>query len=289
MRRREEATSRFIRLPGRKSRTRLLPTDGYSSGSASLLSQFGYRIDVRIAVEEGGGPIRFMARHSTQSAKGDGNRLQKTGWGGLVPPVWALAALAVILCGCQLVPNQPEAVFVLYRDRMKTQNLDEARSLLSNDSRRLALELAAEHKLQQPPESLALLNALDPTSAPVVMKSEELSALLQLRTLKGGLRLVRLVRKDPNSPWKIDMAEELRSLQSFLETRGTLDMIREQAGEYAATYKAFSNQLEKMHITEPPLPKPPTVKPAAVKPAPPKEAKKPKPQAKVNAKNKKQK
>ncbi len=230
-----------------------------------------------------------MARHSTQRPKRDGDRLQKTGSGGLVRAVWAIAALAVILGGCQLVPNQPEAVFVLYRDRMKTQNLDEARSLLSNDSRRLALELAAEHKLRQPPESLALLNALDPTAAPVVMKSEEMSALLQLRTLKGGLRLVRLVRKDPNSPWKIDMAEELRSLQSFLETRGTLDMIREQAGEYAATYKAFSNQLEKMHITEPPPPKPATFKPAAVKPAPPKQARKPKPQAKVNGKNKRQK
>jgi hypothetical protein len=172
---------------------------------------------------------------------------------------------------------------------MKAQNLDEARSLLSNDSRRLALELAAEHKLQQPPESLALLNALDPTAAPVIMKSEEMSALLQLRTLKGGLRLVRLVRKDSNSPWKIDIAEELRSLQSFLETRGTLDMIREQAGEYAATYKAFSNQLEKMPITEPPPPKPATLKPAATKPAAPKQAKKAKPQAKANGKNKKQK
>lgn len=230
-----------------------------------------------------------MARQGTQRAKGDGNRLRRTGSGGSVRPVWAIAALAVILCGCQLVPNQPEAVFVLYRDRMKAQNLDEARSLLSNDSRRLALELAAEHKLQQPPESLALLNALDPTAAPVIMKSEEMSALLQLRTLKGGLRLVRLVRKDSNSPWKIDIAEELRSLQSFLETRGTLDMIREQAGEYAATYKAFSNQLEKMHISEPPPPKPATLKPAATKPAAPKQAKKAKPQAKANGKNKKQK
>jgi hypothetical protein len=167
--------------------------------------------------------------------------------------------------------------------------LDEARSLLSNDSRRLALELAAEHKLQQPAESLALLNALDPTAAPVVMKSEEMSTLLQLRTLKGGLRLVRLIRKDPNSPWKIDIAEELRSLQSFLETRGSLDMIREQAGEYAATYKAFSNQLEKMHIPEPPTPKPEILKPAVTKPPVPKQAKKPKPKAKVNGKNKKQK
>lgn len=217
------------------------------------------------------------------------DRLRRTGSGGLMRLVWALATASVMLCGCQLVPNQPDAVFVLYRDRMKTQNLDEARSLLSNDSRRLALEMAAEHKLQQPPESLALLNALDPTAAPVVMKSEETSTLLQLRTLKGGLRLIRLIRKDPNSPWKIDLAEELRSLQSFLEARGTLDMIREQAGEYAATYKAFSNQLEKMHITEPPLPKPATLKPQVLKPAAPKQAKRPTPQAKANSKNKKQK
>ncbi|MGO9570358.1 MAG: hypothetical protein ACLP5H_22735 [Desulfomonilaceae bacterium] len=240
-------------------------------------------------MEEGGGPIGFTARHSTQSANGDGERLERDRSSRLMRLIRASAAVAVMLCGCQLVPNQPEAVFVLYRDRMKTQNLDEARSLLSNDSRRLALELAAEHKLQQSPESLALLNALDPAAAPVVMKSDEMSALLQLRTLKGGLRLVRLIRKDPNSPWKIDMSEELRSLQSFLEARGTLDMIREQAGEYAATYKAFSNQLEKMHIAEPPLPKPATLKPTATKPAAPKHARKPKPQAKVNTKTKKQK
>lgn len=230
-----------------------------------------------------------MSEATRQAARGHEDRLRRTGPGGLVRLVWALATASVMFCGCQLVPNQPDAVFVLYRDRMKTQNLDEARSLLSNDSRRLALELAAEHKLQQPPEALALLNALDPTAAPVVMKSEETSALLQLRTLKGGLRLIRLIRKDPNSPWKIDLAEELRSLQSFLEARGTLDMIREQAGEYAATYKAFSNQIEKMHIPEPPLPKPARLKPQVLKPATSKPVKKPKPQAKVNRKNKKRK
>ena len=76
-------------------------------------------------------------------------------------------------------------VFVLYRDRMKTQNLDEARSLLSNDSRRLALEMASEHKLQQAPESLALLNALDPTAAPVVMKSEETSCSVAAKNAQG--------------------------------------------------------------------------------------------------------
>jgi hypothetical protein len=200
--------------------------------------------------------------------------------------VASFSVAVVLLCACQLVPSQPDAVFVLYRDRMKAQNLDEARSLLSNDSRRLALELSAEHKLQQPPEALALLNALDPTAAPVVMKSEEMSALLQLRTLKGGLRLVRLIRKDPSSPWKIDISEELRSLQSFLEARGTLDMIREQAGEYAATYKAFSDQLEKMHIVEPPPPpKPAALKPAVHKPTAAKQARKPKPRKRTNSKD----
>jgi hypothetical protein len=165
---------------------------------------------------------------------------------------------------------------------MKAENLDDARSLLSHDSKKLALELAAEHRLRQSPESLALLNALDPTATPVVMKSDETSALLQLRTLKGGLRLIRLIRKDPNSPWKIDITEELRSLQSFLEARGTLDMMREQAGEFAATYKAFTNQLEKMHVAEPPPPKPASLKPQVAK-----QPKKPKPQKKDNSKNKK--
>lgn len=230
-----------------------------------------------------------MAGQGTQSAKGHDDRLERTGSAGFVRLIGAFSAAAVLFCGCQLVPTQPDAVFVLYRERMKTQNLDEARSLLSNDSRRLALELAAEHKLQQPPESLALLNALDPTAAPVVMKSEEMAALLQLRTLKGGLRLIRLIRKDPNSPWRIDMSDELRSLQSFLEARGTLDMIREQAGEYAATYKAFNNQLEKMHVTPPPPPKPAILKPTATKPAATKQANKPKPHKKNNVKNKKQK
>ncbi|MGB6066503.1 MAG: hypothetical protein WBG50_17000 [Desulfomonilaceae bacterium] len=195
-----------------------------------------------------------------------------------------IVAAAVILCGCQLVPHQPEAVFVLYRDRMKSENLGKARSLLTSDSRRLALQLASDHKLKQAPEFLALLNALDPLSTPVVMKSDETSALLQLRTLKGGLRLVRLIRKDPSSPWKIDITEELQSLQSFLEARSTLDMIREQAGEYAATYRAFSDQLDKMHVSEPP-----PVKAATLKSPAPKPRKKPKAQKKSSTKKKRHK
>jgi hypothetical protein len=167
--------------------------------------------------------------------------------------IGAFAAAALLFWGYELVPSQADVVFVLYRDRMKAQDLDEARSLLSDASRKLALKLAAEYKLEQPPESLALLNALDDSAAPVVIKSEEMSTLLQLRTLKGGLRLVRLIRKDSNSPWRIDILGELRSLQSFLGVRWSLKMLLSQANEYAATYYAFSNQIGKMHIIPPSL------------------------------------
>jgi hypothetical protein len=194
-----------------------------------------------------------MARQRTHHLNGHGDRFERLGSRGLKRLIGAFTATALLFYGCDLAPIQAEAVFLVYQDRMKAQRLDKARSLLSDDSRKLALKLAGEYKLEQPPESLALLNALDAAAAPVIMKSQEMSALLQLRTRKGGLRLVLLVRNDPNSPWRIDMSEELRSLQSFLEVRGALDTIRDQAGEYAATYKAFSNQIGKMHITLPPL------------------------------------
>jgi hypothetical protein len=167
--------------------------------------------------------------------------------------IGAFAAVALLFWAYELVPTQADVVFVLYRDRMKAQDLDEARSLLSNDSRKLAMKLAAEYKLEQPPESLALLNALDDSAAPVVMKSEEMSTLLQLRTLKGGPRLVRLIRKDSNSPWRIDILGELRSLQSFLGVRGSFKMLLNLGNEYAATYYAVSNQIGKMHIIPPSL------------------------------------
>ncbi len=158
--------------------------------------------------------------------------------------IGAFVAAALLFWRYELVPNQADTVFVLYRDRMKAQDLDGARSLLSDDSRKLALKLAAEYKLRQPPESLALINGLDSSAAPVVMKSEEMSTLLQLRTLKGGLRLVRLIRKDSYSPWRIDILGELRSLQSFLGVRGSLEMLLNLGNEYATTYYAVS---EKMH------------------------------------------
>ncbi len=160
-------------------------------------------------------------------------------------------AVVAVLSGCGLVPQKPEAVFALYRERMKAGNVDKGRELLTEDSKDLAVNLAATYKLQQPPENLSLLNVLDPVSPPLVMKEAETYALLQLRTMKGGLRLIRVVRADQNSPWKVDISEELNLLRVFLETKGALDMIREQAGEYATFWKAFTNQLSRMKPVEP--------------------------------------
>lgn len=185
--------------------------------------------------------------------------------------VLILVLVGGLLFGCQLVPSKPDAVFILYRDRMKSENLAQARELLSEESRNLAVALESEYKLDQPPEALALLNTLDPTSIPTVMQSGDTLALLQVRTLKGGLRLVRVVRKDPTSHWNLDITEELKSLKAFLDARGALEIMKDQASEYAASWKAFNDQLKKMNPTdtEPPKittpPKPPP-KPALRKP-----------------------
>jgi len=169
------------------------------------------------------------------------------------------------LCGCELVPQKPEAVFVHYRETMKAGDIEKARALLSRESDELVRELASRHALQQSPENLALLNILDPVSPPLVMKQGTDYALLQIRTLKGGLRLVRVIRKDERAPWKIDISEELRALRLFLQARQALDMIREQAGEYAASWNAFNKQLERMNVTEPPPKPPPEKKPKKAK------------------------
>ena len=120
---------------------------------------------------------------------------------------------------------------------------------------------------------------LDPVATPTVVKVEDTSAILQVRTLKGGLRIVRLVRKDPNSPWRIDLFEELKSLKTFLEASSALDLMREQAGEYAAAWKAFSDQLGRIQVPEPeakeaPPPEPPRVKPPVKKKVKPAQKKK---------------
>ncbi|MEJ2719119.1 MAG: hypothetical protein P8182_18630, partial [Deltaproteobacteria bacterium] len=161
-----------------------------------------------------------------------------------------LIAGIALLGGCELIPAKPEAVFVLYRERMKAGDIKQARALLTDESSALAIKLASRFKLKQPPEDLALLNALDPVSPPLVMKQGDTYALLQARTLKGGLRLIHLVRPDKKAPWKIDLTEELNALHKFLEAREALNMIREQAGEYASFWRAFKDQLERMKVPE---------------------------------------
>lgn len=166
---------------------------------------------------------------------------------------------------------------------MKSENLSAARDLLSDSSRAVVDQLVSKYNLKQPPEDLALINILDPVTQPSVMKAEDTYALLQVRTLKGDFRLIRLTRKDPGAPWKIDITEELRALESFLQARGTLELMREQAGEYAESWKAFNEQLGKMNVPEPESPKPQAPpkqlkksqeKPAATKP-PAKKSKRP--------------
>lgn len=168
-----------------------------------------------------------------------------------------LVLVVFLLAGCELVPTKPDVVLTLYRDRMKSENLPAARELLSEPSRSLVEQLVSRYNLKQPPENLALINILDPVTPPSVMKSEDTYALLQVRTLKGDFRLVRLIRKDSSAPWKVDMTEELKALEAFMEARGTLELMREQAGEYAESWKAFNEQLGKMHLAEPEAPKPP--------------------------------
>jgi len=188
--------------------------------------------------------------------------------------VWFLGGVlaGLFLVGCNLVPSTPDGLFVLYRDRMKFGNLDQARALLSDDSRRLVSTLTEDYKLKEPPESMALLNALDPASPPTVLKTTDTLALLNVRTLKGGTRLVRLTRPNADASWKIDISEELSSFRSFLQTQQALDMIREQAGEYAASWKAFHDRLERMQVVEPPAPTPIPSKAIQMKPPPKKQA-----------------
>lgn len=170
-----------------------------------------------------------------------------SGVSGLV--LGALLTLG-LLAGCELIPSKPESVLILYRDRMKAEKVAEAREILSEESRELAKKLTREYRLKQPPENLALLNVLDPVSQPLSLKSEETQALLQLRGLKGGTRVISLVRRDADSPWQIEITDELKALENFLGARRALDTMREQASEYAASWKAFTTQLERMNVPE---------------------------------------
>ena len=46
------------------------------------------------------------------------------------------------------------------------------------------------------------------------------------------------------------MTSELKAFQKFMGARSALDGMREQASEYAASWKAFTEQLGKMHVKE---------------------------------------
>jgi len=152
----------------------------------------------------------------------------------------------MMIAGCDMAPVKPEEVFVLYRERMNAHNVQNSRKLVSANSLDLAKQIEAQYKLDQPPEQIVLLNILDPVTPPTLVKVDDVVAILQLRTLKGGNRLIRLVRTDPKSPWQIDMTEELKSLQTFLDAREALSSLQQQAGEFAATWRALENQLQKI-------------------------------------------
>jgi hypothetical protein len=199
--------------------------------------------------------------------------------------VLGLFLATLFLTGCNLVPNAPDGVFALYRDRMKSGNLEQARALLSEDSLKLVSGLTSDYKLREPPENMALLNALDPGSPPTVLKTTDSLALLNARTLKGGSRMVRLVRANAEAPWKVDISEELSAFQSFLQTQQALNMMREQAGEYAASWKAFNDRLSQMSVAEPPAPPPEATKAMPMKPPHKKEIPKGKQARRIDKKN----
>ncbi len=163
-----------------------------------------------------------------------------------------MVLLSMFVVSCSMVPSNPVAVVELYRGRMKSGDVEKARELLTEESRGIVQSIVADYKLDQSPEDLALLNALDPGSPPALMSSDEQNALIQVRTLRGGVKIIKLVKSSSKSDWKIDIQSDLQSLDSFLKGREALEVMREQAGEYAAGWKAFTEQLNKMNIVEPP-------------------------------------
>jgi len=165
---------------------------------------------------------------------------------------WVMLILTISAIGCELTPSRPEDVFTVFRERMKSGNVEQARTLLSDDSRSLVESLRDKYKLEMPPEDLAILNSLDPQGVPTVTMVEEKFALLKVRTLRGAPRMIRLVRTDGRGNWKINLTEELTSLEAFLGAQNALEMLRDTAGDYAATWKAFSDQLDRITIIEDP-------------------------------------
>lgn len=157
---------------------------------------------------------------------------------------------AVVLSGCDLAPAKPEEVFNVYRDKMKSGQLTSARQMLSPETLKIVERIESNHHLDQPSENIAVLNTLDPTLVPSIVKIEETQALLEARTLKGSNKPISLKRAGAKDKWKVDWVDELSQLENFLAARKTLDSMQEQAGEFAATWKAMDNQLGKKVVGE---------------------------------------
>ncbi len=161
------------------------------------------------------------------------------------------ALLAVGATSCDLAPAKPEEAFILYRDRMRNTQVTNARAMLSPESQALVQKMESNYQLDQPPENIAFLNALDPTTPPTPIKIEDALAVLEVRTLKGTNKIVRLIRSESENRWKVDVSDELRQLDNFLAARKTLDSMQEQAGEFAAAWKAMDSQLSRKTLIEP--------------------------------------
>jgi|GEM_PF-1852875 len=167
--------------------------------------------------------------------------------------LFLIASLAMVLVtACELTPSRPEDVFTVYREKMRAGQILEARKLLIPQSLSLAESLATKYKLDTPPENLAILNVLDPQSSPMPTSVEDTFALLNVRTIRGTPKMARLVRDNAKSPWKVSLNEELTALETFLEAQEALETLREKAGDYAASWKAFNDQLERINVVEEP-------------------------------------
>ncbi len=160
----------------------------------------------------------------------------------------------VFVAACELTPTRPEDVFIVYREKMRAGELIEARKLLVPASASLAETLANKYKLDTQPENVAILNVIDPQSSPIPTVVEETFALLNVRTIRGKPKMIRLTRDSSKSPWKINLNEELTALGTFLEAQMALETMKEKAGDYAASWKAFNDQLERINIAEEPTP-----------------------------------
>ncbi len=161
-----------------------------------------------------------------------------------------VSLVGLALSSCDLPPAKPDEAFTVYRERMKNAQTVNAREMLSEDTRNMLQKIESGFHLDQPAENIAFLNMLDPTVPPTPLTVEEKRAVLELRTLKGTNKSVTLIRSDSKGKWKVDLVNELNILENFLSARKTLDAMQEQAGEFAATWKAMDSHLSRKVVPE---------------------------------------